>query len=264
MSVTRIARPILALLICAASNAVQSKSSEQLSPEVIDLMKSGRHNLAAERMSPALALQFAGAFDNRKQMTLRLLYLRSAAFRNSPEAQFQLAQTLSSNSCCSRNPVEAFAWISQVSGPDARALKTTILNQLTEGELRYALNQASDLGRRLTNDDRQGWQEPSLCAIPEDPRSETDLGVCSYHCSTKPEYPNLARRAEATGLVHLDFSMNEHGSVVSTTLRRSSGRTMEHKYLDRVTSQFVNSCQFPSKLVDPTRIYTVKYRWLLQ
>jgi TonB family protein len=257
-----IARVIATVLLVALNLPAAAQSSEPVPADALDLMKGSKHMQAAERISPTLALEFALAYAKRSQWDPYFVYLRSAAFRSLPRAQFQLALALSSDACCSQRPVEAYAWASQLADADSNSLKDSLERQLTPDELRYAMDQASELRRRLASNDRTGWPQSSLCAKPQP--SGAGHAICSYRCDPQPNYPVQARRAEATGVVELEFNLNERGSAGLIAVRKSSGISREHKLLDRASVEFVSSCLFPAKLVDTTRPYGVAYRWSLQ
>ena len=85
---------------------------------------------------------------------------------------------------------------------------------------------------------------------------------------TRPDYPNAARRVEATGTSKIRFQIDPAGRVVNAEVLRSAGPSREHRMLDRAAVQSLSQCAFQGGLDSRGRpkggFATVEYVWKLE
>lgn len=64
-----------------------------------------------------------------------------------------------------------------------------------------------------------------------------------HACAPSPDdYPAAAVRAEATGITRVHISVDANGKLVSADITKSAGSSREHKMLDRLVIQKLQSC----------------------
>ena len=84
----------------------------------------------------------------------------------------------------------------------------------------------------------------------------------------KPEYPEAALRAQVQGVSVLVFHVDERGKVTGGEVLRSSGRSREHRMLDKAALYALMLCPFERRLDanGQARAYDVEvpYTWRLQ
>jgi len=68
-----------------------------------------------------------------------------------------------------------------------------------------------------------------------------DVRACS---PTSEDYPAAARRAEATGITKIRFTVDAKGALAKAEVQRSSGSSREHKQLDRIAMSKLSDCRF--------------------
>ena len=88
--------------------------------------------------------------------------------------------------------------------------------------------------------------------------------LCAKTCGAKPEYPSQARKAEATGLVRLSYSLNQDGTVKSVSVTKGAGASAEHRMLNRKTEEFLRSCTFEPSPDHEGKTYLFEQHWLLR
>ncbi|WP_374562765.1 energy transducer TonB [Ideonella sp.] len=111
---------------------------------------------------------------------------------------------------------------------------------------------------------------PVVAAAPPAPpapaRVATPARIDFANCE-KPEYPAAARRAEATGVTRVRFSIDETGHVVKAEVTGSSGSSREHRQLDKVAVEALSQCRFKPGMDEngkPVGAFSnVEYVWKL-
>ncbi len=69
----------------------------------------------------------------------------------------------------------------------------------------------------------------------------TNLHACA---PTGDDYPSAARRAEATGVTKIRFTVGADGKLAGAEVIKSAGPSREHKMLDRVALSKLSDCAF--------------------
>lgn len=240
--------------------------------QVVQLIRSGAHADAARELSPKFATDFAQALLRQNKPQIAQIYLRSAGFRGFAPAQLDLARTLIDNCCKTHDPIEAVAWLEQITslGDSAIAeaaleLRQRVLKELSPEEQQFAAKRANDLRTRLKTSDASGWMGPFVCAARTGvDGSGTAVNACSYVCAQALGYPAMARRAEATGNTRLAFTLAADGTPAQVSVLKPSGTTREHRDLDRSADEFVRSCVFPSMYARIGGEFQVDIAWRLR
>jgi protein TonB len=84
---------------------------------------------------------------------------------------------------------------------------------------------------------------------------------------TQDDYPAAARRAEATGITKVRFTIDEHGKLVKIDLLKSAGSSREHRMLDKVAMDKLGECSFKPGTDDTGKpvgaSFDVDYVWKL-
>lgn len=82
-------------------------------------------------------------------------------------------------------------------------------------------------------------------------------------CPT-PDYPEVARRAQATGTTVVGGDVQADGTVRSVVVVRSSGASRSHKLLDRAAAEALARCRFPAQPGTLAAPVSVDYVWKLE
>ncbi len=84
---------------------------------------------------------------------------------------------------------------------------------------------------------------------------------------TQDDYPAAARRADATGITRVRFTIDEHGKLVKVDLLKSAGSSREHRMLDKVAIDKLGECTFKPGVDDTGKpvggSFDVDYVWKL-
>lgn len=80
-------------------------------------------------------------------------------------------------------------------------------------------------------------------APPAPPRVARPAQIDFANCD-KPDYPAAARRAEATGITRIRFTIDETGHVTKAEITGASGSSREHRQLDKVAVDALSACRF--------------------
>ncbi len=80
---------------------------------------------------------------------------------------------------------------------------------------------------------------PAPVARPAGKPARIDVTSCE-----KPEYPEAAARAAATGTTKIRFAVDAAGTVVKADIERPSGTLREHRLLDRAAVAALGKCRF--------------------
>ena len=88
-------------------------------------------------------------------------------------------------------------------------------------------------------------------------------------CAPRAEdYPAAARRAEATGISRLRFTIDAAGALVRSEIVKSAGVTREHRLLDKVAESKLAGCYFTAGVDENGRAmggtFEVDYVWKLE
>lgn len=92
----------------------------------------------------------------------------------------------------------------------------------------------------------------------------TTAPVLNFNACEKPEYTTAASRAGAQGTVVVLYTMDVDGRITEAFVEQSSGKTREHKQLDRATLEAVKACRGTPAVVQGVRVRTsgrVNYVW---
>ena len=93
---------------------------------------------------------------------------------------------------------------------------------------------------------------------------EQPTKLCAKACGTRPEYPSPARRAEATGVVRLSYTLNPDGTFKSISLAKGAGVSAEHRMLNRKTEEFLRSCTFEPSPAYEGKTFHFELNWTLR
>jgi protein TonB len=100
-------------------------------------------------------------------------------------------------------------------------------------------------------------------AAPSATPAIIDINSCE-----KPVYPTAAAKAEATGSTRIRFTVDGTGQVTKAEIESSSGRSREHRLLDKTAVDALSQCKFKpgldaqGKPVGGTTVFT--YVWNLK
>jgi protein TonB len=88
-------------------------------------------------------------------------------------------------------------------------------------------------------------------------------------CAPRGEdYPAAARRAEATGVTRLRFTIDSAGALMKSEITKSAGVSREHRLLDKVAESKLASCYFTAGVDENGRpvggTFEVDYVWKLE
>ena len=86
---------------------------------------------------------------------------------------------------------------------------------------------------RLTGPERSDKQSSAATVV-----GKIDFNLCE-----KPVGTTAARRSGTQGTVVIIYTMEVDGRITDAMVERSSGRTREHKQLDRATLEAVKACK---------------------
>jgi protein TonB len=83
-------------------------------------------------------------------------------------------------------------------------------------------------------------------APPAPPKAQARPAIAnaSACAPTGDDYPNAAKRAEATGTTRVRFTIGADGKLTSAEVVKSAGSSREHKLLDRVAVSKLSECSF--------------------
>jgi protein TonB len=91
-----------------------------------------------------------------------------------------------------------------------------------------------------------------------------NAGACA---PTGEDYPNAAKRAEATGTTRVRFAIGADGKLTSAEVVKSAGSSREHKMLDRVALSKLSECTFKPGVDENGKpaggSFDVEYVWKL-
>ena len=116
--------------------------------------------------------------------------------------------------------------------------------------------------------DTQGPTSDST--VPTTPRAVAKPAIANVQaCAPRAEdYPAAARRAEATGISRLRFTIDAAGALVRSEIVKSAGLTREHRLLDKVAESKLASCSFTAGVDENGRAmggtFEVDYVWKLE
>jgi protein TonB len=111
---------------------------------------------------------------------------------------------------------------------------------------------------------------PPAPAPPAPPRAAArpviaNAGACA---PSSDDYPSAARRAEATGITKVRFTVGADGKLVGAEVVKSAGPSREHKMLDRVAVSKLSECSFKAGIDENGRpmgaSFEVDYVWKLE
>jgi periplasmic protein TonB len=115
-----------------------------------------------------------------------------------------------------------------------------------------------------------GTSTTTLPPAPTTPRAVAKPAIANVQaCAPRSEdYPAAARRAEATGLTRLRFTIDAAGALVRSEVVKSAGLTREHRLLDKVAESKLASCYFTAGIDENGRpmggTFEVDYVWKLE
>jgi periplasmic protein TonB len=102
---------------------------------------------------------------------------------------------------------------------------------------------------------------PAVAPVAAQP-AITNVSAC------KPEYPQAALKAEASGTTAIKFTIDATGKVVSADVVKTSGASREHRLLDRAAVTSLSGCTFrPGRDASGQAVgaaTTVEYVWKLE
>ncbi len=116
--------------------------------------------------------------------------------------------------------------------------------------------------------DTQGPTSDST--VTTTPRAVAKPAIANVQaCAPRAEdYPAAARRAEATGISRLRFTIDAAGALVRSEVIKSAGITREHRLLDKVAESKLASCYFTAGIDENGRpmggTFEVDYVWKLE
>lgn len=105
-----------------------------------------------------------------------------------------------------------------------------------------------------------------VVAPPAPPRApvRTAPRIDFQNACERPEYNAAARRAEVEGSTTIVFTMDVTGQISEAEVEQSSGRTREHRMLDRLALEAVRNCRGTPGTVDgkPEKLTSrITYVW---
>lgn len=110
----------------------------------------------------------------------------------------------------------------------------------------------------------------SASGVPTTPRAVAKPAIANVQaCApTSDDYPAAARRAEATGMTRLRFTIDAAGALVRSEIVKAAGTSREHRMLDRVAESKLASCYFTAGIDENGRAmggtFEVDYVWKLE
>ncbi|MDE2371551.1 MAG: TonB family protein [Burkholderiales bacterium] len=111
--------------------------------------------------------------------------------------------------------------------------------------------------------------QPKVEAPPPPPRVAARAAIANAAaCApSSDDYPAAARRAEATGITKVRFTVGPDGKLASAEVVKSAGPSREHKMLDRVALSKLSECTFKAGLDEHGKpvggSFDVEYVWKL-
>ncbi|WP_374562954.1 energy transducer TonB [Ideonella sp.] len=126
---------------------------------------------------------------------------------------------------------------------------------------------------REGSSDAQPWADSATNTTPvapPQPRAVAKPAIANVlACAPgSDDYPAAARRAEATGLTRLRFTIDAAGALVRSEIVKSAGLTREHRLLDKVAESKLASCHFTAGVDENGRAiggtFEVDYVWKLE
>jgi TonB family protein len=131
-----------------------------------------------------------------------------------------------------------------------------------------AVRQSEELARRLLLDCRyRPSNDPP--GIPVTRKIRVPLAWQAIHrelpaaCRPREEdYPPVAIRTGAMGSTRVRYSLDSRGAVASSQIARVSGKSREHRLLDRIALSMVANCRFAiGQYYEPDRFYVADFVW---
>jgi periplasmic protein TonB len=110
----------------------------------------------------------------------------------------------------------------------------------------------------------------SASGVSTTPRAVAKPAIANVQaCAPGAEdYPAAARRAEATGITRLRFTIDAAGALVRSEIVKPAGTSREHRMLDRVAESKLASCYFTAGVDENGRAmggtFEVDYVWKLE
>lgn len=107
-------------------------------------------------------------------------------------------------------------------------------------------------------------------APPTQPRVVAKPAIANVQsCAPQADdYPAAARRAEATGVTRLRFTIDASGALARTDIVKSAGSSREHRMLDNAAASKLAGCVFTPGIDETGRAtggtFDVDYVWKLQ
>jgi len=78
------------------------------------------------------------------------------------------------------------------------------------------------------------------------------------------QYPEVAKRFEATGVTRIVFVVEASGAVTNAAIAKSSGTTRAHRELDSAALRAVSSCKFAEAPGHASRRVAQEFVWRLE
>ncbi len=110
---------------------------------------------------------------------------------------------------------------------------------------------------------------PAPPAPPAPPKvaARPAIANVSACAPTRDDYPQIAVRAEATGITKVRFTIDDHGKLVKIDLVKSAGSSREHRALDKVAMEKLGDCTFKPGIDENGKpvggSFDVEYVWKL-
>jgi protein TonB len=111
---------------------------------------------------------------------------------------------------------------------------------------------------------------PGPAAPPAPPRMAGRPAIANVQaCApTADDYPSAARRAEATGITKVRFTVGADGKLAGAEVVKSAGSSREHKMLDRLAVAKLSECAFKPGADEHGKpiggAFDVEYVWKLE
>lgn len=125
--------------------------------------------------------------------------------------------------------------------------------------------------REGSSEARPWADSPNTAPVaPPQPRAVAKPAIANVQACApgSDDYPAAARRAEATGLTRLRFTIDAAGALVRSEIVKSAGLTREHRLLDKVAESKLAGCHFTAGIDENGRAiggtFEVDYVWKLE
>ena len=83
---------------------------------------------------------------------------------------------------------------------------------------------------------------PAPPAPPPPPTRQAVAAQINVGDCERPEYPAAARRADATGVTRIRFTLDATGKVTKAEVEKPSGTSREHRQMDRAAVEALSKC----------------------